>query len=175
MRRIQSIDARATRSCKLMVTIAVLMLLGAVAYSMLMNSTTLLAKNVSLNSSNILARASLDRIFAELNQANKTPTLINCRWLGCERIGSGRGYLFDKYVGGPYVVGNPARGWPQQLRLSTYTTQSIRQRIRQFRRKTTSSSWMALRERWFLPAAHRLLPWPHPLLPRLPLRRMAAW
>ncbi len=95
---------------QLMVVIAIVMLVGAAAYSMLMSSTTLLAKNVSLNSSNILARSSLDRIFAELNQANKTPTLINADGSVATGTGPAAGVLFDKYVGGPYIVGNPGSG-----------------------------------------------------------------
>ncbi len=110
MRRDQSLRARGNSLVQMMVTIAVIMIVGAVAYSMLMNSTTLLAKNVSLNSSNILARASLDRIFAELNQANKTPTLINADGSIAAGSGPAAGVLFDKYVGGPYIVGNPGSG-----------------------------------------------------------------
>ena len=59
------------------VSLAVLALVGGIAYSMLMSSTTLLAKNLSLNSSNIIVRTALDRIYAEVNQANRLPTLIN--------------------------------------------------------------------------------------------------
>ena len=112
MRPKQNTGARGNTLVQMMVTIAVLMIVGAAAYSMLMNSTTLLAKNVSLNSSNILARSSLDRIFAELNQANKIPTLINADGSAASGSGPAAGVLFDKYVGGPYVVGNPGSGLP---------------------------------------------------------------
>ena len=56
---------------------AVLVVAGGVVYAMLMSSTTLLAKNLSLNSSNTLTRVALDRMYAELNQANRLPTLVD--------------------------------------------------------------------------------------------------
>lgn len=95
------------------VVLAVISLVGAAGYTMLINSTTLLAKNVSLNSSNLLARSALDRIFAELNQANRM-VLINADGtaLASGNPGPAAGILVDRYVGGPYVVGNPGGGLP---------------------------------------------------------------
>ncbi len=92
------------------VTLAVVAILGGVVYSMLMNSTTLLAKNVSLNSSNLLARSALDRIFSELNQANRMPILINADGSTMSGTGPAAGILVDRYLGGPYIVGNPGSG-----------------------------------------------------------------
>lgn len=94
------------------VTLAVALIVGVAAYSVLMNSTTLLAKNISVNSSNILARASLDRIFSELNQANRKPTLINADGTAATGSGPAAGVMFDRYIGGPYIVGNPGGGLP---------------------------------------------------------------
>lgn len=89
---------------------AILTVVGMGGYSMLMSSTTLLAKNVSLNSSNILTNAALDRIFAELNQGNRLPSLINADGSPAAEPGPAAGIIFDRYLGGPYVVGNPGGG-----------------------------------------------------------------
>ncbi|MGZ5503740.1 MAG: PilW family protein [Chthoniobacterales bacterium] len=109
-RNIPRTSARGYTLVEIMVTVAVVMIVGAAAYSMLMNSTTLLAKNLSLNSANLQSRSVLDRIFAELNQSNHLPTLINAD--GSAVVGSGpaAGIVFDRYIGGPYVVGNPGGG-----------------------------------------------------------------
>jgi hypothetical protein len=81
---------------------------------MLMNSTTLLAKNVSLNSSNAILRAALDRVYAEINQANGLPKLINADGTpALNPAGPAAGIIFDRYLGGPYIVTNPgASGLP---------------------------------------------------------------
>ncbi len=92
------------------VTIGILTLVGLAGYAMLMSSTTLLAKNISLNSSNVVTRSTLDRIFAELNQANRMPTLINTDGSAASGTGPAAGVIFDLYVGGPFIVGNPGAG-----------------------------------------------------------------
>ncbi len=106
----QNSNRRGASLAEMCITIAVIMIVGALAYSMMMNSTTLLAKNLSLNSSNLQSRTVLDRIFAEMNQSNQLPTLINAD--GSAVIGSGpaAGIAFDRYIGGPYVVGTPGSG-----------------------------------------------------------------
>jgi type II secretory pathway pseudopilin PulG len=92
------------------VSLAVLALVGGIAYSMLMSSTTLLAKNLSLNSSNIIVRTALDRIYAEVNQANRLPTLINADGTVADSSLPAAGIVLDRYLGGPYIVGNPGTG-----------------------------------------------------------------
>ena len=93
------------------IALAVLTIAGGVAYSMLMSSTTLLAKNLSLNSSNTMARAALDRMYSELNQANRLPTLVNDDGTAVtDATAPAAGVVFDRYVGGPYIVGNPGTG-----------------------------------------------------------------
>jgi prepilin-type N-terminal cleavage/methylation domain-containing protein len=90
------------------IVLAVLTIVGGLAYSMLMNSTTLLAKNVSLNSSNTILRAALDRIYSEINQANGLPKLINADGTdAASSSGPAAGIIFDRYLGGPYIVTNP--------------------------------------------------------------------
>ena len=90
------------------IVLAVLSIVGGLAYSMLMNSTTLLAKNVSLNSSNTILRAALDRIYSEINQANGLPKLINADGTdAASSSGPAAGIIFDRYLGGPYIVTNP--------------------------------------------------------------------
>lgn len=93
------------------VALAVLTIVGGIAYSMLISSTTLLAKNLSLNSSNTLARAALDRMYSEMNQANRLPALVNeDGTVATDTSVPAAGIVFDRYMGGPYIVGNPGTG-----------------------------------------------------------------
>ena len=92
------------------ISLALLAVVGSAGYSMLMSATTLLAKNVSINSSSIIVRRSLDRMFSEVNQANRLPILINADGTGATGTGPAAGILVDRYLGGPYIVGNPGAG-----------------------------------------------------------------
>lgn len=93
------------------VAVLVLVLIGGLAYSMMMGSTTLLAKNVSLNSSNTTVRQTLDRVYNEITQANGLPTLINADGTtASSQTAPAAGIMFDHYVGGPFMVGNPNTG-----------------------------------------------------------------
>jgi hypothetical protein len=88
--------------------VGVLMIVGFIAYSMLMSSTTLFAKNVALNSSSAILRRTLDRIYFEINQANGMPKLINADGTDAAiPVGPAAGIIFDRYIGGPYIVTNP--------------------------------------------------------------------
>lgn len=90
------------------ISLAVLTIVGGIAYSIMTNSTTLLAKNVSLNSSNTTVRKALDRLYSEINQANGLPKLINFDGTDAvSALGPAAGIIFDRYLGGPYVVTNP--------------------------------------------------------------------
>jgi type II secretory pathway pseudopilin PulG len=91
------------------IALLLLVLVGGLAYSMLMNSTTLLAKNVALNQSNTILRSALDRIYSEINQSNGLPKLINADGSdAASSSGPAAGIIFDRYLGGPYVVTNPS-------------------------------------------------------------------
>jgi hypothetical protein len=91
------------------IALLLLMLVGGLAYSMLMNSTTLLAKNVALNQSNSILRSALDRIYSEINQSNGLPKLINPDGSdAASSSGPAAGIIFDRYLGGPYIVTNPS-------------------------------------------------------------------
>lgn len=91
------------------VVLAILMLVGGLAYAMVMNSTTLFAKNVSLNSANVILRTALDRMYSEINQANGLPKLINADGTdAASASGPAAGIIFDRYLGGPYIVTNPS-------------------------------------------------------------------
>lgn len=93
---------------EILISLAVLTIVGGLAYSMLISSTTLLAKNVSLNSSNTSVRGALDRICSEINQANGLPKLINADGTdAATSTGPAAGIIFDRYLGGPYIVTNP--------------------------------------------------------------------
>jgi type II secretory pathway pseudopilin PulG len=96
---------------ELMIGIVVLMVLGGIAYSILINATTLMAKNISLNASSTTLRAALDRVYSEVNQANGLPTLVNAdSSAAANASGPAAGIIFDRYVGGPYIVTNPGSG-----------------------------------------------------------------
>ena len=97
---------------ELSIVMGVLTIIGGLAYSMLMSSTNLLAKNVSLNSSNIVVREALDRLYADLNQANSLPVLIDANGKPTGTAAPAAGILVDRYLGGPYIVGNPGAGLP---------------------------------------------------------------
>ena len=62
---------------ELMIGLVVLVLVGGLAYSVLVGATTLMAKNVSLNASSTTLRTALDRLYSEVNQGNGLPKLIN--------------------------------------------------------------------------------------------------
>lgn len=93
------------------IALALLTIAGGLVYSTLMNSTTLLAKNLSLNSSNTMARTALDRMYAEMNQGTRLPTLVNDDGTPvADASQPAAGVIFDRYLGGPYIVGNPGSG-----------------------------------------------------------------
>ena len=106
-----TLNSAAFTLVEMSIALVVLTIAGGLVYSTLMNSTTLMAKNLSLNSSNTLARAALDRIYSELNQANRLPTLVNDDGTTVtDTTESAAGIIFDRYVGGPFIVGNPGTG-----------------------------------------------------------------
>ena len=93
---------------ELMIGVIVMVLVGAIAYSILINATTLMAKNISLNASSTTLRAVLDRVYSEVNQANGLPTLVNAdSSVAASASGPAAGIIFDRYRGGPYIVTNP--------------------------------------------------------------------
>ncbi len=92
---------------EILVALVIFVLIGGIAYGVLTNSTTLLAKNISLNSSNTLVRSALDRVYAEISQANGMPQLINADGSSASGAASAAGIVFDRYLGGPYIVTNP--------------------------------------------------------------------
>lgn len=102
---------------ELSVTLGVATIVGGIAYSMLISSTTLLAKNMSINTSSITVRSALDRMYSDLNQARMTTEqlqgiLVNANGTPTGSTAPAAGIIFDRYVGGPYVVGNPGSGLP---------------------------------------------------------------
>lgn len=97
---------------ELSIALLVFVVLGGMVYAMLIGSTSLLARNLSVNSSNTLVRGTLDRIYSEINQANGTPLLLNADGTLTNSTAPAAGVLFDRYVGGPFIVGNPGSGLP---------------------------------------------------------------
>jgi hypothetical protein len=94
------------------IALLVFVVVGALVYAMLLASTSLLAKNLSVNSSNTLVRSTLDRIYSDINQANGAPILVNADGTLTGSTAPAAGVLFDRYVGGPFIVGNPGSGLP---------------------------------------------------------------
>jgi hypothetical protein len=79
---------------------------GIACYSMLLSSTVLFAKNVSLNSSGAVLRTALDRMYNDINHGYGMPKLINVDGSPATTT-SAAGITFDLFLGGPYVVTNP--------------------------------------------------------------------
>ncbi len=110
---------------ELMIGVLLLVVVGGIAYAILSNSTTLLAKNISINSSSTIVRSALDRVYTEISQANGMPKLIQANGTPASAVGPAAGIVFDRYLGGPYIVTNPGTtGLPAsatslQLTLST--------------------------------------------------------
>jgi hypothetical protein len=80
---------------------------GIACYSMLLNSSILFAKNVSLNTSSTTVRTALDRMYNDINQGYGMPKLINVDGSPATTP-SAAGIAFDVFLGGPYVVTNPS-------------------------------------------------------------------
>ncbi len=95
---------------ELMVGLAAFTIAGSIAYSILLNSSFLFAKNISVNSSNTILRTALDRLTEEMNQGYGIPKLINSDGTSVASSGPAPGITFDDYVGGPYVVTNTLGG-----------------------------------------------------------------
>ncbi len=94
---------------ELMVGLAILAIAGSLAYTILISATTLLAKNLSINTSNTTVRDALDRVYAEISQANGLPVLLNADGSTASNAsGPAAGIRFDHYKGAPYIVTNPS-------------------------------------------------------------------
>ncbi len=91
-----------------LIGLGVLTAVGVACYSMLLSSTILFAKNVSVNTSGTILRTALDRMYIDINQAYGVPKLINPDGtLVTTPPATGvAGIIFDLYLGGPYVVTN---------------------------------------------------------------------
>lgn len=102
--------ARRSRSgftmAEILIGMSLLTGVGIACYSMLLGSTILFAKNVSLNTSSTILRTALDRMYNDINQGYGMPKLINADG-SAATTQSAAGITFDIYLGGPYVVTNP--------------------------------------------------------------------
>lgn len=107
MKKLSPLPGSGFTLVEIAVGITILTVVGGIAYSILSNSTLLLAKNISINSSNTTVRSSLDRIYSEISQANGMPQLINADGSSASGTGPAAGVVFDRYRGGPYLVTNP--------------------------------------------------------------------
>lgn len=95
---------------ELLISIAMLTIVGFLSYSMLVSSSTLFAKNISINTSNSSLRGSLDKMISEINQGYGIPKLINADGSSAGSSGPAAGIAFDRYIGGPYVVTRQSSG-----------------------------------------------------------------
>jgi len=108
---------------ELMIGLVVLTMVGGLAYSILVSAATLMAKNISLNSSSTTLRVALDRVYSEINQANGFPKLLNSDGsVFGSTAGPAAGVIFDRYQGGPYIVTNPGTGLPSTTTSFTMTS-----------------------------------------------------
>jgi len=93
-----------------LIGVTILTAVAIACYSMLLNSTLLFAKNVSVNTSGTVLRTALDRMYSDASQAYGIPKLINVDGspvIDPAPAGGVAGFTFDLYLGGPYVVTNP--------------------------------------------------------------------
>jgi len=113
---------------EIMIGMSVLTAVGVAAYSMLLSSSILFAKNVSLNTSNTILRTALDRMYNDINQGYGMPKLINADGSSATTQ-LAAGITFDLYLGGPYVVTNPGTtGFPsstQSISMKCYAADPI--------------------------------------------------
>ncbi len=100
---------------EVMVVAGLTALIGGIAFYVLNAGSILYAKNFSMNASGSALRAGLDRIGAEVSQATDIPQLITLGPSGTftlsttlpttgTPVGPAAGVIFDKYLGGPYVM-----------------------------------------------------------------------
>ncbi len=111
-RNVTAIQSAGYSLVEISIALLVFAALGMMVYAMLVGSSSLLAKNLSVNSSNTALRSTLDRIYSEINQANGTPVLLKADGTPTGSTAPAAGVLFDHYVGGPFIVGNPGSGLP---------------------------------------------------------------
>jgi hypothetical protein len=124
--------ARRSRSgftmAEILIGVSLLTGVGIACYSMLLSSSILFAKNVSLNTSNTILRTALDRMYNDINQGYGMPKLINADG-SAATTQSAAGITFDLYLGGPYVVTNPgATGLPAstiQFQMKHYSADTL--------------------------------------------------
>lgn len=97
-------------------TLSGIAILGGLVWIALSASLTLFSKNVSLNATHTALRTSLDRLQAELVQAQAMPTLINVDGSPAAAGASAAGVLLDEYRGGIYMVARAdATGLPATI------------------------------------------------------------
>ena len=90
----------------MMIAVAVgSMVLAGAAY-FLSTGSLLVAKNLSINVSHSSLRTSIDNIIQAVDQANGTVSLIDGTGTAVT-TGSAEGVVFDKFVGGPFLVTHP--------------------------------------------------------------------
>jgi len=91
---------------ELVVFLGISIAITGVAYSFLVSGTQLYAKNMSIVRSHTNLRTVLDRMVNNLQQANGLPVLIGTS--GATSAAPAAGLYYDRYLGDPYVVTNPA-------------------------------------------------------------------
>ena len=91
---------------EMMIAVAVgSMVLAGAAY-FLSTGSLLVAKNLSINVSHSSLRTSIDNIIQAVDQTNGTVSLIDGTGTAVT-TGSAEGVVFDKFVGGPFLVTHP--------------------------------------------------------------------
>ena len=93
-----------------MVALGIALFLMAGVYGMTRTAAILAAKSLALNMTENAARNSLDRVEALLEISNNTPSLISDQGVILSATSPAAGIVFDRYIGGPYLINVPSPG-----------------------------------------------------------------
>lgn len=108
MKTLRSYRSRSGATLAEMMVYAVVgIIVSCVAYTFLLSSTQLYAKNLSIVHSHTDMRGVLDRTLNNMQQGNSLPVLIDTTG-ATVASGSSAGLYYDSYKGDPYVITNPS-------------------------------------------------------------------
>jgi type II secretory pathway pseudopilin PulG len=94
--------ARGIKLVELVVTIAIVSVLGLVLYSLLNISTVLGAKNSAVNTAHQQARIAMVQMLQDLHSSVSAPYLVNTAGNRVFGAGPAEGITFQQFSGGPY-------------------------------------------------------------------------
>ena len=95
---------------EVMVALSVALVLMAGVSAIARTAAILTAKSLSLNMTGNAARYALDRVESLVEVSNNTPQLINDLGGVLSATSAAAGVVFDRYIGGPYLINIPSPG-----------------------------------------------------------------